>query len=181
MPTSITDQNNVTRKINEWPNFVKDGIARARQLSWEKAASNRPNYAGVEKGVDEFTSRKLYNALAQKKPMDAGALNTILTDGVWYPERAVKRSKNKDGKCLLCEYGAQGGLQHLWWECEACKSSANLEWLALKNTKREMNSEPPSLEHRNNNQGLDFPAGNGANEEWRNSRRGHGTGYQGFH
>eukprot|EP00972_Heterocapsa_arctica_P040954 6036298-Heterocapsa_arctica.AAC.1 len=60
-----------------------------------------PNYRGVEGGVDEFTTRKLYNYLAQKQQINAGALHTIITDGVWYPERANKRGKNEDGLCLL--------------------------------------------------------------------------------
>eukprot|EP00972_Heterocapsa_arctica_P057713 8514226-Heterocapsa_arctica.AAC.1 len=37
--------------------------------------------------------------------MNAGALHTIITDGVWYPERAAKRGKNCDGLCLLCKCG----------------------------------------------------------------------------
>eukprot|EP00972_Heterocapsa_arctica_P020548 3029730-Heterocapsa_arctica.AAC.1 len=60
--------------------FVRDGINRARQLAREKAAKIIPNYDGVEKGVDDF--------LAQKRPLNAGALHTIITDGVWYPQRA---------------------------------------------------------------------------------------------
>eukprot|EP00972_Heterocapsa_arctica_P093871 13845458-Heterocapsa_arctica.AAC.1 len=35
--------------------------------------------------------------------MNAGALRTIITDGVWYPERAAKRGKTSDGLCLLCK------------------------------------------------------------------------------
>eukprot|EP00972_Heterocapsa_arctica_P112953 16434618-Heterocapsa_arctica.AAC.1 len=118
-PTNITDHNGITRDIGEWPSFVRDGIDRARQLAWEKAAKSKPNYKGVEKGVDAFTTRKLYNYLAQKQPMNAGALHTIITDGVWYPERAAKRGNNRDGICLLCNCGKKGGLQHIWWECEA--------------------------------------------------------------
>eukprot|EP00972_Heterocapsa_arctica_P014826 2185339-Heterocapsa_arctica.AAC.1 len=83
-----------------------------------KTAKIMQNYDGVEKGVDEFTTRKLYNFLAQKQPMKAGALRTIIIDGVWYPQRANKRSKHCDGKCLLCKC-EQAGLQHIWWECEA--------------------------------------------------------------
>eukprot|EP00972_Heterocapsa_arctica_P025261 3721167-Heterocapsa_arctica.AAC.1 len=81
-PTNITDHNNITRELSEWPSCVKDGTNRARQLAWEKAAKSRPMYNGVEKGMDEFTTRKLYNYLAQKQPMNAGALHTIITDGV---------------------------------------------------------------------------------------------------
>eukprot|EP00972_Heterocapsa_arctica_P052397 7710271-Heterocapsa_arctica.AAC.1 len=67
---------------------------------------------------------ELYNKLTQKQPMQAGALHTIITDGVWYPQRAVKRSNNADGKCVLCKKNA--GLQHIWWECPAMNSVSNL-------------------------------------------------------
>eukprot|EP00972_Heterocapsa_arctica_P012922 1898459-Heterocapsa_arctica.AAC.1 len=83
----------------------RDGIDRARQLAWERAAKSKPNYKGVERGVDEFTTRTRYNKLAQKQPLNAGALHTIITDGVWHPERAAKRGKNTDGFCLLCKCG----------------------------------------------------------------------------
>eukprot|EP00972_Heterocapsa_arctica_P065812 9713538-Heterocapsa_arctica.AAC.1 len=63
---------------------------------------NRPNYKGVERGVVEATTRKLYQTLAQKYPMKAGALHTILADGVWTPRRAHKREKQCNGDCLLC-------------------------------------------------------------------------------
>eukprot|EP00972_Heterocapsa_arctica_P007554 1103624-Heterocapsa_arctica.AAC.1 len=81
-PTNITDHEGVNRDLKDWQSFVKYGIDRARQLAWEKAAKSITNYKGVEGGVDEFTIRKLYNKLAQKQPMNAGALHTIITDGV---------------------------------------------------------------------------------------------------
>eukprot|EP00972_Heterocapsa_arctica_P069121 10213430-Heterocapsa_arctica.AAC.1 len=43
-----------------------------------------------------------YQKLAQKDPMKAGALHTILADGVWTRRRAHKREKNRNGDCLLC-------------------------------------------------------------------------------
>eukprot|EP00972_Heterocapsa_arctica_P048713 7179205-Heterocapsa_arctica.AAC.1 len=50
-PTNITDHHGVTRELSECPGFVRDGINRARQLAWEKAAAkSKPNYKGVEKG-----------------------------------------------------------------------------------------------------------------------------------
>eukprot|EP00972_Heterocapsa_arctica_P106893 15745990-Heterocapsa_arctica.AAC.1 len=58
-PTNITDHNNIIRGISECPSFVRDGINRARQLAWGKTAKNKPNDDGVEKGVDEFTTRKI--------------------------------------------------------------------------------------------------------------------------
>eukprot|EP00972_Heterocapsa_arctica_P020747 3058091-Heterocapsa_arctica.AAC.1 len=60
-PTNITDHEGTNRDLKDWQSFVKDGIDRARQLAWEKAAKSRSNYKGVEGGVDEFTTRKLYN------------------------------------------------------------------------------------------------------------------------
>eukprot|EP00972_Heterocapsa_arctica_P042748 6304095-Heterocapsa_arctica.AAC.1 len=77
--------------------------------------------------------------------MNAGALHTIITDGVWYPERANKRGTNEDGMCLICQCGQKGGLQHIWWECEACYSVTNYNWLKLKDIKKHMNSEPHCL------------------------------------
>eukprot|EP00972_Heterocapsa_arctica_P066096 9751212-Heterocapsa_arctica.AAC.1 len=62
-----------------------------RQQAWEHSARNRPNYKGVEKGADEHTTRKFYQKLVQKHPMKAGALHTILADGVWTPRRAHER------------------------------------------------------------------------------------------
>eukprot|EP00972_Heterocapsa_arctica_P079577 11726651-Heterocapsa_arctica.AAC.1 len=79
--TNITDHEGVNRDLKDWPSVVKDGIDRSRQLTWEKAAKSRANYKGVEGGVDDLTTRKLYNYLAQKPPMNAGALHTIITDG----------------------------------------------------------------------------------------------------
>eukprot|EP00972_Heterocapsa_arctica_P065755 9706034-Heterocapsa_arctica.AAC.1 len=46
-----------------------------------RSAENRPNYKGVERGVDEATTRKLYQKLAQIYPMKAGALHAVLADG----------------------------------------------------------------------------------------------------
>eukprot|EP00972_Heterocapsa_arctica_P037159 5471307-Heterocapsa_arctica.AAC.1 len=56
-PTNITDRKNHRRNLEEWQEFVYDGIKRARQQSWEKCAKNRPNYQGVESGIDEHTTR----------------------------------------------------------------------------------------------------------------------------
>eukprot|EP00972_Heterocapsa_arctica_P097471 14380122-Heterocapsa_arctica.AAC.1 len=80
-PTNIADHNDQTRDLGDWHGFVFDGIKRARQQAWENSSKNRPNYEGVERGVDEATARKLYQKLAQTFPMKAGALHTILADG----------------------------------------------------------------------------------------------------
>ena len=44
-------------------------LTRARQQAWEKSAKNRPNYKGVEKGVDEATTRALYTNKRHKKTL----------------------------------------------------------------------------------------------------------------
>eukprot|EP00972_Heterocapsa_arctica_P079983 11786550-Heterocapsa_arctica.AAC.1 len=80
-PTNITDHKGQTRYLDDWHDFVYDGIKRARQQAWEKRAKNRPTYKGVERGVDEAATRKHYQQLSQKDPMKAGALHAILADG----------------------------------------------------------------------------------------------------
>eukprot|EP00972_Heterocapsa_arctica_P065923 9726813-Heterocapsa_arctica.AAC.1 len=40
--------NNKLRHIDEWLGFVRDRIRRARQQTWQRAATNRPHYKGVE-------------------------------------------------------------------------------------------------------------------------------------
>eukprot|EP00972_Heterocapsa_arctica_P058827 8670207-Heterocapsa_arctica.AAC.2 len=87
-PTNFTDHNGVTRELDEWHDFVYDGTKRARQQAWEKSAKNRPNYKGLEKGVDEATTIFFYKQLSHTYVMNAGALHTILADGVWTPRRA---------------------------------------------------------------------------------------------
>eukprot|EP00972_Heterocapsa_arctica_P006529 955401-Heterocapsa_arctica.AAC.1 len=62
--------------------------------------------------------------------MKAGALHTIIADGVWTPQRANKRQNNSNGKCLLC--GADSvGVNHIWWECPALNKYSNLGFLNL--------------------------------------------------
>jgi hypothetical protein len=68
-PTNFTDHNEQTRELDDWHDFVYDGIKRARQQAWEKSARNRPNYKGVEKGVDEATTRALYKKKWHKKTL----------------------------------------------------------------------------------------------------------------
>eukprot|EP00972_Heterocapsa_arctica_P033797 4974198-Heterocapsa_arctica.AAC.1 len=101
-PTNITYHKNQTRNHDEWHYVVYDGIKRARQQAWENCAKNRPNYKGVERGVDEHISRNCYQKLVHKEQMKAGALHTILADGVWTPRRAHKREQNCNGDCWLC-------------------------------------------------------------------------------
>eukprot|EP00972_Heterocapsa_arctica_P054552 8037387-Heterocapsa_arctica.AAC.1 len=58
-PTNITDHTDQNRGLGGLHDFVHDGVKRAIQQAWEKSAKNRPNYKGVERGVDEATTRKL--------------------------------------------------------------------------------------------------------------------------
>eukprot|EP00972_Heterocapsa_arctica_P071908 10622134-Heterocapsa_arctica.AAC.1 len=51
--------------------------------------------------------------------MHAGALHSIITDGVWYPQRVANVAKHSDGKGVLCKC-ENAGLQHIWCECGAC-------------------------------------------------------------
>eukprot|EP00972_Heterocapsa_arctica_P015604 2296970-Heterocapsa_arctica.AAC.2 len=71
----------VTRDVDEWQSFVHDGIKRVRQQTWDTNAGHIHNYNGVDRGVDEATTRTYYLKLAQKEPMKAGALRTIIADG----------------------------------------------------------------------------------------------------
>eukprot|EP00972_Heterocapsa_arctica_P062665 9241775-Heterocapsa_arctica.AAC.1 len=71
----------VTRDLDEWQSFVYDRIKRARQQAWEKSARHIHNYKGVDRGVDEATTRNYYLKLAQKEPIKTGALHTIIADG----------------------------------------------------------------------------------------------------
>ncbi len=96
-PTNITDHNGINRDLKDWHDFVSDGIKRARQVAWQKSAKGRHNYKGLEVGVDEETTRKYYIKLSQIDPMKAGALHTIMSDGVWTPQRAYKRTKTSNG------------------------------------------------------------------------------------
>eukprot|EP00972_Heterocapsa_arctica_P038096 5609872-Heterocapsa_arctica.AAC.1 len=104
--------------------FVKDGIKRARQQTWQKAAKHRPHDKRFEGGVDENTTRKYYVKLAQKKPLDAGALHTNLADGVWTPERAENRRKKAD--CVSCV-----GLQRLGLNTSGGNALHPMEWSIL--------------------------------------------------
>eukprot|EP00972_Heterocapsa_arctica_P040348 5944619-Heterocapsa_arctica.AAC.1 len=55
----------VTREIDDWQSLVYDGVKRARQQAWEKSARNRHNYRGMERGIDEATTRKHYFKFAR--------------------------------------------------------------------------------------------------------------------
>eukprot|EP00972_Heterocapsa_arctica_P036615 5390014-Heterocapsa_arctica.AAC.1 len=73
-PTNITDHKNQTRNLDEWQDFVYDGIKRARQQAWDTCAKNRPNYKGVERGVDEHTSIKLLSETCSERSDESRGL-----------------------------------------------------------------------------------------------------------
>eukprot|EP00972_Heterocapsa_arctica_P115554 16448395-Heterocapsa_arctica.AAC.1 len=62
--TNLTDHMGVTRELDDWQGFVYDGIKRARQQAWEINARNIHNYKGIDRRVDEATTRKYYLELA---------------------------------------------------------------------------------------------------------------------
>jgi ribonuclease HI len=107
----------------------------------EKSAKNRPNDKGVEAGVDEATTRAYYKKLSQKDAMKAGALHTILADGVWTPRRAHKREKNSNGDCLLCGE-KDAGAHHLWWKCIVLNRKTNFGFLKLSQIRKDEENKP---------------------------------------
>ena len=80
----------------------------ARQREWTKAAKTRKHYKGAEKGVDETTTKRWLTNLKKKNPMKAGALITVLADGVWAPDRAFRHGRRHAGDCVMCGRTMQG-------------------------------------------------------------------------
>eukprot|EP00972_Heterocapsa_arctica_P094325 13910439-Heterocapsa_arctica.AAC.1 len=72
--------------------------------------------------------------------MRAGALHTILADGVWTPQRAHNIQKNCNGKCLLCG-DKDAGVNHLWWDCPSLNKYSDLGYLNLKEIRRKENNQ----------------------------------------
>ena len=140
-PTNITDHNGINRDLKDWHDFVNDGIKRARQVAWQKSAKGRHNYKGLEVGVDEETTRKYYIKLSQIDPMKAGALHTIMSDGVWTPQRAYKRTKTSNGHCLLCGE-RNAGVNHLWWNCPCLNSVTDFNYTSLMNNSKILDNKP---------------------------------------
>eukprot|EP00972_Heterocapsa_arctica_P096155 14186463-Heterocapsa_arctica.AAC.1 len=64
--------------------------------------------------------------------------------GIGTHKELLKEQSNSNGKCVLCQC-ENAGLQHIWWECEACNSVSNLGWTQLKAIRRHMNAEPQCL------------------------------------
>eukprot|EP00972_Heterocapsa_arctica_P099986 14744727-Heterocapsa_arctica.AAC.1 len=130
-----------TRELDEWQSFVYDVIKRSRRQAWGRSARNRHTYKGIDRGIDEATTRQFDLKLAQTEPMKARALHTIIADGVWTPQRAYKRQTNSNGKCLLC--GADNaGVNHIWWECPALNKHSNLGYLNLNKRIQTENNKP---------------------------------------
>ena len=103
----------------------------ARQALWVKAGHRRPHYRGLERGVDEAATTKLYRRLVRRDYKRAGALHTILADGVWTPSRARKRAKREDDRCVAC--GRKGAdADHLWWDCPCLHSKCRFHFADLR-------------------------------------------------
>ena len=110
-------------------------------MAWLKSAKGRHNYKGVKIGVDEDTTRKHYIKLSQSDPMKAGALHTILADGVWTPQRAYKRTKTATGDCVLCGE-KNAGVNHLWWNCRRPNDITDYNYHGLLIIRKKMENKP---------------------------------------
>ena len=108
--------------------MVLDSVSAARRGLWADAIEHRPNYGGIS-SVDEETSVALYKKKVKVSPMVAGALHTILADGVWTPSRAKVRGKKSDGKCAL--RGMSSGTEHVFWERPAVHKNYDPRRFAL--------------------------------------------------
>ena len=63
--------------------------------------------------------------------MKAGALITVLADGVWAPDRACRHGRRKTGNCVMC--GKRGAdAEHLWWECSALHNGNDHRLIKLR-------------------------------------------------
>eukprot|EP00972_Heterocapsa_arctica_P114279 16441644-Heterocapsa_arctica.AAC.1 len=73
--------------------------------------------------------------------MRAGALHTILTDGVWTPKRANKIMNI--AMAIVCfVVNKNAGLNHLWWECRVLNKHANFGYLKLNQLRNRENNQP---------------------------------------
>eukprot|EP00972_Heterocapsa_arctica_P052571 7734099-Heterocapsa_arctica.AAC.1 len=107
----------------------------------KKALGKYKTTKGIDRGVDEATTRTCYLKLAQQEPMKAGALHTIIADGAWTPHRAYNVSNNANAQFLLCE-SENAGDNHIWWECPVLNTYSDLGYLNL-NTKRHNENNKP--------------------------------------
>ena len=65
-PDFIKDHEGVEHSTSGWFSMVKAGIARARQVLWMGSVKNRPNYHGLEEGVDEVSFVKYFGRVYKK-------------------------------------------------------------------------------------------------------------------
>ena len=76
----MVDEEGKEHDVGDWYDMIGRGVQRARQVLWMRAADKRENYKGVERGVDEATTDRLYRSLGKKDQKRAGALHTVLSD-----------------------------------------------------------------------------------------------------
>ena len=91
-PAAIKDCGGVTWDIHVWPNFVVEGVEAARRTLWKEAVAGRATHCGIQI-VKEGIGAVLYHKKIKVAPMVAGALRTILIDGVlgpWRQESGVR-------------------------------------------------------------------------------------------
>eukprot|EP00972_Heterocapsa_arctica_P038012 5594562-Heterocapsa_arctica.AAC.1 len=85
MERQHTHQHYISQESDQRPRgmacFCLRWYQESQTTSLGQKCEHRPNYKGVKRGVDEATTRKFYQKLAQTSPMKAGALHTILADG----------------------------------------------------------------------------------------------------
>ena len=63
--------------------------------------------------------------------MKAGALITVLADGVWAPDRAFRHGRRHAGDCVMCGK-KNAGVEHLWWDCPALHNGNSRRLIKLR-------------------------------------------------
>ena len=63
--------------------------------------------------------------------MKAGALITVLADGVWAPDRAFRHGRMHAGNCVMCNK-KNAGVEHLWWDCPALHNGNSRRLIKLR-------------------------------------------------
>ena len=111
----VVDESGDGHDVVTWHDMVFKAVKRARQVVWDLAAFKRPNYSGVQRGVDERASTAYLKKLFKKDPQRAGALHTVMCDGWWNPDRA-KRRKARDSAACVARGCPKATLDHLLWD-----------------------------------------------------------------